>query len=108
MNYLRIRNGECATPRDVLERSFESGAGNVLVEAGAMPPQFFDLSSGAAGDLVQGLANYGVRMAVVIADLAQRSDSFQAFVKEANRGRAVRFFEFEAAAEAWLLDHGGT
>lgn len=104
MNYVRIRAGECATPRDVLVRSIESGAGQILVEAEAMPPLFFDLSSGAAGDLVQGLANHGIRMAVVVADATHRSDAFQAFVKEANRGRAFRFFEADAEAEEWLSE----
>jgi hypothetical protein len=106
MNYFRIRGGECATPRDVLVRSIESGAEQILVEADAMPPRFFDLSSGAAGDLVQGLANHGIRMSVVVLDLTHRSDAFQAFVKEANRGRACRFFESEADAEAWLRADG--
>lgn len=104
MSYIRIRDGECATPRDVLVRSIESGEAQILVEADAMPPQFFDLSSGGAGGLVQGLVNHGIRMAVVVVDLTRRSDAFQAFVKEANRGRVFRIFESEADAEEWLRE----
>jgi hypothetical protein len=104
MSYVRIRSRECATPRDVLVRSIESGAGQILLEADALPPLFYDLSSGAAGDLVQGLANNGIRMAVVVRDLTRHSDAFQAFVKEANRGRAFRFFESDAEAEEWLRE----
>ena len=104
MNYVRIRAGECATTRDVLVRSIESGARQILLEADALPPLFYDLSSGAAGDLLQGLVNHEIRMAVVVRDLPRHSNSFQAFVKEANRGRAFRFFESDAEAEAWLRE----
>lgn len=104
MKYVRIRGGECATPRDVLVRSIESGNRQIFLEADALSPRFFDLSSGAAGDLVQGLVNYGIRMAVVVVDLTRHSDAFQAFVKEANRGRAVRFFDSDAEAEEWLSE----
>lgn len=104
MNYVRIRAGECATLRDVLVRSIESGNGQILLEVDALPPQFFDLSSGAAGDLVQGLINYRIRMAMVVPELTRHSDAFQAFVKEANRGRSFRFFESDAEAEEWLRE----
>lgn len=104
MSYVRIRAGDCATARDMLVRSIESGAGKILVEAGALPPPFFDLRSGAAGDLMQGLVNHGIRMAVVVTDLTRRSDAFQAFVKEANRGHAFRFFGSDAVAEEWLSE----
>lgn len=102
MGYVRIRRGECATTRDLLVRSIESGADRILLEADALPPSFFDLRSGAAGDLVQGLVNHGIRVAAVVPDTARHSAAFQAFVKEANRGRAFRFFESEATADEWL------
>ena len=104
MNYFRIRAGDCATPRDVLVRSIESGNEQILLEADALSPLFFDLSSGAAGDLVQGMANHRIRMAVVVPELTRHSDAFQAFVKEANRGRAFRFFESDTEAEEWLRE----
>jgi hypothetical protein len=66
MMYNRIRAGECATPRDVLVRSIESGAGEVLIEADALPASFFDLSSGAPGVIVQGSANHRIRTAAVV------------------------------------------
>lgn len=107
MTYYRIRAGECATPRDVLVRSIESGAGEILIEADALPPSFFDLSSGAAGEIVQGSANYRIRTAAVIPELTRYSDAFQAFAKEANRGHTFRFFESGAAAEKWLTGEKG-
>jgi hypothetical protein len=102
MSYLRISAGECPTTRDVLVRCIEADARQALLEPAALPPAFFDLSSGEAGDLVQGSVNYGIRMAVVTPDLARYSESFQAFVKEANRGRQCRFFQSRTSAEAWL------
>ena len=99
---MRIAAGECATTRDLLVRSVESGAAQVLVQAGALPQSFFDLSSGAAGDFVQGMVIHAIQTAVVMPELSSQSNAFQAFVKEANRGRAIRFFESEAEAEKWL------
>src|SRR5690606_15182425 len=102
VSFMRIRSGECATPRDVLEVAIGSGAGEVLLEDGALPASFFELRSGAAGDLVQGLVNYRIRMAAVLPSTSARSDAFRAFVTEENRGNLFRFFESEDAAREWL------
>ena len=104
MKYERIRAGECNTSREVLVRSIESGAAQVLLEAGALPPSFYDLSSGAAGDLVQGIVNSRIQVAVLEPTMTSGSNAFQAFVKEANRGRSFRFFESESEAETWLAE----
>lgn len=102
MSYLRIQAGECATTRDLLVRAIEAGVDRVLLEADALPASFYDLSSGAAGDLIQGLANHGIRVAAVVPALDRHSDAFQAFAREANRGRAFRVFDSYAAADEWL------
>jgi hypothetical protein len=102
MDYLLIRAGECATARDVLVRCIEASANRALLEADALPQAFFDLSSGAAGELVQGLMNYGIRMAAIVPDMAPYSASFQAFARETNRGHHFRFFESRSSAAAWL------
>jgi hypothetical protein len=102
LSYLCIRAGECATTRDLLVRAIESGVDRVLLEADALPSSFHDLSSGAAGDLIQGLANHGIRVAAVVPGSARHSHAFQAFARESNRGRAFRFFDSDAAADEWL------
>jgi hypothetical protein len=89
-------------PLDLIGACLEHGTDGLLLDHGALPASFFDLSSGVAGELLQKLANYGIRMAAVIPDPALHSASFQAFAREANRSAMVRFLPGREEAEAWL------
>lgn len=80
----------------------EQGARALLLDAGALPAAFFDLSTGVAGDVVQKLVNHGVRMAAVVPDLGAQPERFQEFAREANQGRQFRFFATRADAIDWL------
>ncbi|MGH7288639.1 MAG: DUF4180 domain-containing protein, partial [Myxococcota bacterium] len=62
----------------------------------------FDLRSGVAGDVVQKLVNYGVRMAAVVPDLDAQPPRFREFAREGNGGRQLRFFATRTEAIAWL------
>ena len=86
----------------VFRSCIEHGCWALLLDHGALPAAFFDLRSGVAGDLVQKLTNYGVRMAAVVPDLAAHSERFGEFAREANRGRVFRFFATREAAIDWL------
>ncbi len=89
-------------PTAVVTRCIESGSRALLADASALPPEFFDLSSGVAGELLHKLSLYGIRMAGVVPDPSVHSDAFQAFHRETNRGSQVRFFPTRAEAVAWL------
>jgi hypothetical protein len=58
----------------------------------------FDLSTRVAGELLQGLAKYSLRLEVVLPDLSAHSTSFQDFARESNRGSLARFFESRGEA----------
>ncbi|HEU4561651.1 MAG TPA: DUF4180 domain-containing protein [Longimicrobium sp.] len=96
------RSGDAFNARDVATRAIESGAHAVLLDRDALPPAFFDLSSGVAGELVHHLTLYGIRMAAVVPDVPSHSGPFQDFVREANRGTQFRFFPTREQAAAWL------
>jgi hypothetical protein len=53
-----------------------------------LDPEFFDLRSGVAGEIVQRCANYRLRLAVVgeLPAAARASRAFSAFALEGNRG----------------------
>ena len=87
---------------DPVRAAIESGTPRVLADDGVLPDAFFDLSTGVAGDIVQRLTMYGVRMAIVVRDRAARSESFRDFAREADKGGSFRFFPDRAQAEAWL------
>jgi hypothetical protein len=86
----------------VVAACIESGERNLLLDGGALPPEFFDLSTGVAGALVQKLTLYEIRMAGVVPDPSIHSQSFQDFAREANHGRWFRFFPGREQAVAWL------
>ena len=89
-------------PNQAVTACIESGADALLLDQEALTPEFFDLSSGVAGNLVQRLQNYGIRMAAVVPSTAAHSHAFQEFAMEANTGSRFRFFPTRADAMGWL------
>lgn len=87
---------------DPVRACIESGQRNLLIDREAMPAEFFDLSTGVAGRIVQQLTMYGIRMAAVVPDPSIHSGAFQDFAREANAGGVFRFFPDRARAVAWL------
>lgn len=102
--YYEYRQAPAGTfePRAVVAECIENGCDALLFAEGALPPAFFDLSSGVAGDLLHRLSVYQMRMAAVVADPTSYSPRFQEFMLEANKGRAYRFFPHRDAAVRWL------
>ena len=86
---------------ELLARSFDSG-GQLLVSEAELGTEFFDLSSGIAGELMQKLVNYGQSLAVVVSDPSQYSSSFQDLVLEHQHHPTIRFFTSKDAAKSWL------
>ncbi|MGH1564262.1 DUF4180 domain-containing protein [Mumia sp. DW29H23] len=75
------------------------GADMVVVPVSRLDPEFFRLRSGLAGEILQKLVNYRIRVAVLgdITDHLQESDALRAFVGESNRGTQAWFVPDEAA-----------
>jgi hypothetical protein len=86
----------------LLEACFGAGAGAALLYAANLPPAFFDLSSGAAGAMLQKLRLYGVRLAVVRDPAVAASSRFGELVDEERRRRDFGIFASRAEARAWL------
>ena len=96
--------GHAGDPLAAFRSCIEHGRHALLFDAGALPAAFFDLRTGLAGELVQKLVDYRVRMAAVVPDLAGCPERFREFAREANRGRQFRFFATREGALAWLRD----
>jgi hypothetical protein len=78
---------------DLIGEAMANSAVLVVVPAGRFSPDFFQLRTRLAGDLVQKFVNYRLRLAIV-GDLSKAmSDSaaFKAFVRESNRGDQIWF-----------------
>ncbi len=104
-----VRIVECTEPiarvedaLDAVSACIEHGAQGLLVESRNLPPAFFELRSGFAGEFVQKLVNYRIRVAGVFASEEGYTERFREFLLEAKRGRGFRVFADRADAEMWL------
>jgi hypothetical protein len=87
----------------VIEACFSASVRSALLYASNMPAQFFDLSSGEAGAILQKLRTYGIRVALVCPTATVRfSSRFPELIAEENRQPYFRFFESAEAARDWL------
>ena len=90
-----------ARGRDLIERA---GFGaRILLCADQLAPDFFDLSTGVAGEIAQACANYDLRLAIVAAERDGWSRAFREFARESGsrRGR-IAFVETAADGAARL------
>jgi len=99
-------NGEqIQTDRDAIElisAALQHRAEMIVVPVERLSPEFFQLRTGVAGDIVQKFVQYRRRLVIVgdIAPYVTKSSAFGAFVIEANRGGDVWFLPNRYALES--------
>ena len=99
---LTAANFRIDRPSDVLGL-IGQGVERVLLADAQLNPDFFDLSTGFAGELLQKCANYGIRVAVILTADEPHSTSFRQFVGESNRGNQFLFVTSSGEGKARLL-----
>lgn len=63
----------------------------IIVHRANLASEFFDLSSGLAGGILQKFSNYRVRL-VVVGDFSKNgSKALKDFIQESNKGKQVNF-----------------
>lgn len=84
--------------RDLIGEAFGHGAELVVIPAARLAPEFFQLSSGLAGAILQKFTNYQLRIAIVgdISAYTENSAPLRDFVRESNRHGDIRFLASEA------------
>lgn len=87
---------------DVMAWGGEEDTNLFLLKEEHFPPAFYDLKTGFAGEVLQKLTNYGCRLAIVGSFTGIRSERFRELMREANKGRQVRFAATRDEAVAWL------
>ena len=85
----------------------ENGADRLLLHSESLTENFFRLSTGLAGEILQKFVNYHIRVAAVIPLNLVNQGRFQEMVLEANRGNQFRVFQSREKAEQWLLQIPG-
>jgi hypothetical protein len=83
------------TAQDALEYlmhlRYEEGIDHLIIGIDNLAPQFFDLKSGLAGDILQKFSNYDGYLAVVGDFSTYESNSLRDFIRESNRQGRVLF-----------------
>ncbi|MCJ0742762.1 DUF4180 domain-containing protein [Pedobacter montanisoli] len=76
---------------DLLGNLYYQGYAQVIIHEENINPQFFDLKTKIAGEILQKFVNYKVRLCI-IGDFAKyNSKSLNDFIYESNKGKAVNF-----------------
>ncbi|MEJ0086573.1 MAG: DUF4180 domain-containing protein [Pseudomonadota bacterium] len=83
-----------------LSASVESGG--LVLDEKQLSPDFFDLRTGFAGEVLQKFVNYRARLAIVVADASAYGSRFSELAYEHRTNRAVRFFSSAQQARQWL------
>lgn len=92
----------------VIEACFSHRARLALLYASNLMGKFFDLSSGEAGEILQKLRNYGVRLAVVCPPSSVPfSSRFGEMLAEERLRQDFRVCETYDAARTWLTEPPG-
>lgn len=78
---------------DLVGEALSAGAQAVALPVARLGPGFLDLSTRLAGEVLQKLVNYGLRVAIVgdVSVQVAQSAALRDFVRESNRGRHVWF-----------------
>lgn len=107
-----VRGGEhlISTPQDAVEliaaARYETGCQALILPKETLSEDFFRLSTGLAGEVLQKFVNYGMRVALV-GDFSQyTSKPLRDFIRESNRGNAVLFVRTEEEARERLSAAG--
>ena len=98
---LTIDGKTIATEADVLDiigELYGTGHDTVVIPVARLSPDFFRLSTGLAGAVLQKFTDYQLRVAIVgdISAYTEKSAPLRDFVRESNRRGQVRFLASEA------------
>ena len=96
------------TPQSALDLAvtvkYETGAQRIAIPKRLLPEEFFILSSGLAGEILQKYINYGIKMAVWGDFSRYTSKPLRDFIYESNQGKDFFFVSTKEEAVQKLAD----
>lgn len=87
----------------LMTAKYETGTKNIAIDKKLILEDFFILSTGLAGDILQKYVNYGGRIAIYGDFSHYASKPLKDFIYESNRGKDVFFVKTEADAIDMLI-----
>ena len=76
---------------DVMANASCEGARGVIINEKNLRPEFFELKTGMAGEILQKFSNYRMKLAIIGDFEKYKSKSLKAFIFESNRGSQIFF-----------------
>ncbi len=76
---------------DLIGNADYQGARKVMIHADQLPPEFFDLKTGIAGEILQKFSNYRMQLAIVGDFREVSSKALRDFIFESNKRRQICF-----------------
>jgi hypothetical protein len=89
---------------DLMANADYQGARKIILHEKNINPEFFKLSTGLAGEILQKYVNYKIKLAIVGDFTKYQSNSFNAFLIECNRGNQFFFVDTSDKAIEMLAD----
>lgn len=83
---------------DLMGNLYYQGFDKIMIHEKNITPDFFDLKSGIAGEILQKFSTYRVRLAIVGDFAKYPGKSLNDFIYESNKGRHVSFVSTRAEA----------
>ena len=94
------------TPQNALDIMAEASyyeASSLILREKNLSPEFFDLKTKVAGEILQKFSNYMVKMAIIGEFGKYKSESLKAFMRESNQGKQIFFVGDREAAIQKLI-----
>ena len=76
---------------DLMGNSSYQGVSKIIVRQHHLCPEFFDLKSGVAGEILQKFSNYSMQLAIVGDFSVYKSKSLKDFIFESNKAGRIVF-----------------
>jgi hypothetical protein len=76
--------------------------GGLVLDEKSLAPEFFDLKTGLAGQVLQKFVSYRTKLAVVVRDASVYGGRFGELMHEHRIHPTIRFFSAEQSARTWL------
>lgn len=90
----------------VMTVKYDAGTKNIVLDKKLVAEEFFVLSTGLAGEILQKFVNYGVRVAIYGDYSRYTSKPLRDFIYESNQGKDVFFVETKEEALELLTSRG--
>jgi hypothetical protein len=85
--------------------AYETGLSRVIIDKDNLTEDFFNLSNKIAGNILQKVVNYNMKLAIIGEFSMYDSKALRDFIYECNSGKDIFFVEDEAMALKKLKDN---